>query len=94
MFGGGQQNMDFGLWWKELQVGFKYLLITTIAIGLFYLIFGGLFFVTLANYMPFTVYMFQIWRLLTSFLVDVSIISVIFNLYLMYQTIIPFVRCF
>lgn len=93
MFGGGQNNnMSFGRWWKDLLIGFKYLLITTVGFGLFSIIFGELFIKIFINYMPSTVYKFQIWRLFTSFLVDGSILQVLLCLYLLHQIIIELVQ--
>lgn len=94
MLGGGQNNngMDFGTWWRNLQIGFKYLLIITVGLQLLSLITNGLPLIIFANYMPYTIYMFQIWRLITSFLIDFSIIQVLVYLYILYQIIIEYVR--
>ena len=65
-----------------MKIAYKALVISGLIIGLFS-VFTGLFAYIFANMIPFTVNKFQIWRLFTSFLVDQSIINVIFNLYIM-----------
>jgi hypothetical protein len=61
---------------------FKFLAVTTLVLGIFG-VFSNLFVYIFADVVMWTVNKFQIWRLLTSFLVDRSIISVIFNLYIL-----------
>lgn len=65
-----------------MKLAYKCLVISGLVIGLFS-VFTGLFAYIFANLILFTVNKFQIWRLFTSFLVDQSIINVIFNLYIM-----------
>jgi len=95
MFGGGQQNnnMTFGSWWKDLQIGFKYLLIATIGLGLLSFIMPFIIIIFI-NIISLTIFKFQIWRLFTSFLVDMSIIQVLMYLYLSYQYIPRLVRSY
>lgn len=81
---GGAQNAgtSWERFWKELPYGFKRILILTIAIGVVSII-TNLFLYLFGNIYSFTVSKLQLWRLFTSFLVDASIINVIFSLYLM-----------
>lgn len=80
---GSQQNKTTcSTWWSELQVGFKYLLVTTLSIAIVS-IFVRIFVYIFANVLAYTIYKFQVWRLITSFLVDQSFITVLFNVYLL-----------
>jgi hypothetical protein len=86
MLGGGQNaGTTWESFWKELPFGYKHILIVTLAIGvisvvsnIFLFLFGNLYYLTVSK--------LQLWRLFTSFLVDASIINVIFSLYLMYSS--------
>lgn len=83
MLGGGQNaGTTFDRFWKELPYGFKHILILTIAIGVVSIL-SNLFLYLFGNIYVLTVSKLQLWRLFTSFLVDASIINVIFSLYLM-----------
>lgn len=84
MFASANQNSGNTCesYWKQLPSGFKYfgIIIAIFGLaGLFTPVFAQLF----ANYIFFTINKFQIWRLITSFLIDISIISVIFKLYML-----------
>jgi hypothetical protein len=83
MLGGGQNaGTSWERFWKELPYGFKHLMVLTLAIGVISII-SNIFLFLLGNIYSLTISKFQLWRLFTSFLVDASIINVIFSLYLM-----------
>ncbi len=88
MLGGLNNNNQNGQgatcesYWRAMPVSYKGLILACLALGLLS-IFIGIFAYIFANVVAWTLYKFQIWRLLTSFLVDNSIISVIFKLYML-----------
>lgn len=82
MFRQNSSGMTCENYWKELTIVFKYLIITTLSIGILG-IFTNIFTYMFANIIVLTVNRFQLWRLLTSFLVDRSIINIFFNLYIL-----------
>jgi hypothetical protein len=84
MFGQGSQGgpLTFANFWLQLTTAFKCLAIATLALALLGLS-TQLFTLALANILYQTFNKLHIWRLTTSFLVDQSIINVLFNLYLL-----------
>jgi membrane associated rhomboid family serine protease len=91
MFGGLENGTTYKRYWSELQIGFKYLVVATLAFGVVG-IFTNLPAFLFSDVLVYTVNKFQIWRLVTSFLVDMSIINVIFNLYMLSMSL-PEVVC-
>lgn len=87
--GGGGATCE--AYWREMPSAFKCLVVSTLVLGLFG-IFSNLFIFIFADIVIYTVNKFQIWRVLTSFLVDRSIISVIFNLYIINMSF-PVIVC-
>lgn len=69
-------------YWKQLTIAFKYLLISTLALAVVGLFTPNLVYL-LANVMQQTVNHIQIWRLVTSFLANISLISLLFDLLIM-----------
>ena len=74
-------------YWKNIQIGFKYLAVITLAIALIN-IFTNLLALLLLNNIVWTVNRFHLWRIFTSFLVDTNAINVIFNIYII-STCLP-----
>ncbi|XP_031505717.1 protein BONZAI 1 [Nymphaea colorata] len=79
--------MTFEGFWGQLTTGFKYLAVSTLAFAVVG-IFTQLFTFAFANIVYYSFNKFQIWRLLTSFLVDASILNVLFNAYIL-STLLP-----
>ncbi len=88
MFGGVQSGrVTCEDYWKQLTITFKYLLISTLVLAIFGLFTSKIVYF-LANFIPATVNTFQLWRLLTSFLANPSLISLLFDL-LILATLLP-----
>ena len=79
---GGNAGATCEAYWREMPTGFKFLCVSTLILGVLGMI-TSLFTYMFVNLVVWTVNSFQIWRLLTSFLVDNSIINVIINLYIL-----------
>jgi hypothetical protein len=84
MFGGSQSatGMTCEGYWKQLTIAFKYLLVSTLGLavlGLFTPKIAYLF----ANMIEQTVNHLQVWRLVTSFLANFSLITLLFDLLIM-----------
>lgn len=87
MLGQGGSGMTFEGFWRQLTAGFKYMIVATLACAVVG-IFTQLLTFAFANIVYYSFNKFQIWRLVTSFLVDASIINVAFNVYIL-TTILP-----
>lgn len=92
---GRDRDQNFSTCWDLLETGFKFYFLLEIVLSLLsYFIQSMILY--LPNILSFTVDRFQLWRLLTSFMLpgigDFAIINVLFDFYLLYMCMPDVVR--
>ena len=94
--GGRDRDQNFGTCWDLLEFGFKFYFITSIVLCILTYLMGGVFY-----YFPIivseVVLKFQVWRLITSFMLpgmgSFAIINVLFDFYILYMFLPDIVIC-
>ena len=82
MFMRGNQNISLSKGWEECPLFYKFLVITCLPIGLISIFTSS--FLSSLSMIPALVFKFQIWRLFTSWMVDMSILNTLFGLLMLY----------
>ena len=85
---GRDRNMNASTCWSHLEVGFKFFFIVSIVLSILSWIAPSLL-LYFPNIIPLTVGSFQLWRLITSFMLpgigQMMIINVLFQVWILYQ---------
>ena len=95
---GRDRNQNFSTCWGQLQAGFKFFFLLDITLAILSLFLGGFFFGYCTNLVELTIGRFQIWRLVTSFMLpslgQMMIINVLFDMWILYQYMPDIVHVF
>ena len=82
--GDRDRNQNASTCWANLEFGFKYFFVTEMIFGLLVMLMPALS-LYFSNIPYVTIFYFQIWRLITSFMVPQGIIGVLFQMWILYQ---------